>query len=215
MRSHSVLLPILTLLISQAFSVPTIGTTPIAAGTFCPSQHNKCIVGATNGVAFTTRCGYQTSGGTPAFATNSTGARDCINQCDAASDCVRAAYFGVQDGTMPYNCEGHTPATQGSSYRYSGGTNILFDSLTVCTGGRIASSVNDAASATGPESVSSSVRILHNHSHLTTFPCFGSGNSGRCWIELFPNSFRHVCLAWSSERDILVCPYTADYDACG
>lgn len=195
MRSHSVLLPLLTLLISQAFSVPTIGTTPIAAGTFCPSQHNKCIVGATNGVAFTTRCGYQSSGGTLAFATNSTGARDCINQCDAASDCVRAVYSGVQDGTMPYNCEGHTPATQGSSYRYSGGTNILFDSLTVCTGGQVASSVNDAASATSPESVSSSVRILQHHSHLSTFPRFGSGMYGRCWNENSPKSFGNACPA--------------------
>ena len=190
MRPHSVLLHLLTLLISQAFSVLTTGITPTAAGVFCPSQHHKCIVGATNGVAFTTRCGYQTSGSTPAFSTNSTGARDCINQCDAASNCVRAAYFGVQDGTMPYNCEGHNPATQTSSYRYTGGTNILFDSLTECTGGQVASSVND-------ETVSSSVRAFQNRSHVSTGLCDRTGITGRYWIEPSPKSSGNVCPAWS------------------
>lgn len=188
MRSHSVLLYLLTLLISQAFSTTITETTPVAAGIFCPSQHNKCVLGATNRIAFTTRCGYQTSGATPAFATNATDGRDCVNQCDAASNCVRVAYFGVQDGTMPYNCEGHSPATQLSNYRFSGGKGILFDSLTECTGGQVPSSITDAEATVRPKIVSSSVGDLQEPCQVFSFLRVRAGMTGRCSVELFPKS---------------------------
>ncbi|KAM0795541.1 hypothetical protein BDR22DRAFT_587922 [Usnea florida] len=76
---------------------------PIQTSTFCPSQDNHCIVGDTDGRNFTIRCGYATLNQGGAFSSNSSDARDCVDQCDVSMNCVSVTYYGINNGSLAYN----------------------------------------------------------------------------------------------------------------